>query len=69
MSLREYGDSDDKPEAKGKKNFDEFDCLTCNANNPYGDGFKEGDEVRCYYCGTEFLVRVDDSGRLKLKEL
>jgi transcription elongation factor Elf1 len=68
MSLRDYGDESSDDSGK-PKNFDEFDCPLCNANNPYGDGFKENDEIRCYYCGQEYKVKIDGSGKLKLKEL
>jgi hypothetical protein len=49
------------------RRFADFDCPDCAANNPYDDGFGDGDEIRCYYCGQEFRVQVNDSGRLKLK--
>jgi len=52
---------------RGRK-FGDFDCPACNANNPYDEGFGDGDEVLCYYCGQEFQVRVTDEGRLKLRE-
>ena len=48
--------------------FKDFDCPTCSANNPYDDGFGDGDEVLCYYCGAEFKVLVNDEGRLRLRE-
>ncbi len=52
------------------KIFTEFDCPNCDANNPYDDGFKHGDEIRCYYCGTMYKVKVSDSsGKMKLREL
>jgi len=60
--------SDDEERLR-KKVYTDFDCPECNANNPYDDGFKAGDEVRCYYCGGEFAVRVDDRGKLKLRAL
>ena len=63
------GESERSEEATDKKTFDEFDCPTCNANNPYGDGFKVGEEIRCFYCGTEYKVKVTDTGKLKLKEM
>ncbi len=50
------------------RRFNEFDCPVCSANNPYGDTFGDGDEIRCFYCGQEFEVRVTDLGRLKLRE-
>jgi hypothetical protein len=51
------------------RRFTEFDCPECDANNPYPDAFGDGDEIRCFYCGEEFRVRVDDSGRLRLKPI
>ncbi len=50
-----------------RRRFTDFDCPDCSANNPYDDSFGDGDEVRCYYCGQEFKVSVNDSGRLRLK--
>jgi hypothetical protein len=50
------------------RRFDEFECPACAAHNPYGDGFTHGDEVRCFYCGQDFLARVSDGGRLRLEE-
>jgi transcription elongation factor Elf1 len=62
-------DDDDKAEGKKKKKLDEFDCPSCNANNPWPDGLHEGEEINCHYCGTSYLVRFTDEGRLKLKEI
>ncbi|HET9551420.1 MAG TPA: hypothetical protein VFP50_00490 [Anaeromyxobacteraceae bacterium] len=64
-------DEDDKggsPEGAARR-FGDFDCPECSANNPYDDTFGNGDEVRCFYCGAEFSVRVTDGGRLKLRLL
>jgi hypothetical protein len=59
----------DSGEKKGRKRvFKDFDCPTCSANNPYDDGFADGDEILCYYCGTEFKVMVNEEGRLRLRE-
>ena len=69
------GYDDDEPAPRGGadagrlRRFDDFDCPDCAANNPYGDGFGDGDEVRCYYCGQEYRVDVSDSGRLRLKPI
>jgi len=52
-----------------ERHFHEFDCPVCSANNPYDEGFVEGDEVRCFYCGEEFKVTLTTSGRLKLREI
>jgi transcription elongation factor Elf1 len=60
---------DEKAEAEAGSSFKDFDCPLCNANNPYDDGFTVGEEIRCFYCGAEFRVSVDDSGRLRLKEV
>ncbi|HTP28360.1 MAG TPA: hypothetical protein VMK12_22235 [Anaeromyxobacteraceae bacterium] len=49
------------------RRFTEFDCPECSANNPYDDGFGDGSEVRCFYCGEEFRVEVNESGRLRLR--
>ncbi len=51
------------------RRFKDFDCPDCAANNPYDDGFGDGDEIRCYYCGQEFRAQVDDSGRLRLRAI
>lgn len=52
-----------------KRRFDEFDCPSCSANNPIGDGFGNNDEVFCAYCGMSFKALVDDEGALRLKDL
>jgi hypothetical protein len=57
----------DPADAAGRR-FREFDCPVCNANNPYDDGFGEGDEIRCFYCGQEFQARLTAGGALKLRE-
>ncbi len=67
-------DEEEKQDAGGEeagrdRRFKDFDCPECAANNPFDDGFGDGDEVLCYYCGQEFKVEVNDSGRLKLKVL
>lgn len=45
----------------------EFDCPECDANNPWEDGFKEGDEVRCHYCQQELRVASLENGKVKWK--
>ena len=66
-----YEDEDlkDDSTAGGARRFGDFDCPECDANNPYDDKFGAGDEIRCYYCGAEFLVQVSEEGRLKLRLL
>ena len=68
MVAQNREDAERGEKAKDKK-FYEFDCPLCNANNPYGDGFVAKEEIRCYYCGQAYKVRVDDEGRMKLKEV
>jgi hypothetical protein len=61
---------DDESERKAEQGrLREFDCPECSANNPYDDGFGDGDDVRCYYCGLEFRVQVNAEGKLKFREL
>ena len=66
MSMQEFDGDGMKGDAK--KVCKDFDCPTCNANNPYDDGISEGDEVRCFYCGAEFRVRMVD-GKFRYKEI
>jgi hypothetical protein len=72
MPYDPHGIEDDPQEPGEKKGrrrvFKDFDCPTCSANNPYDDGFADGDEVLCYYCGAEFKVMVNEEGRLRLRE-
>ena len=51
-----------------KRRFDEFECPSCSAYNPVGDGFGNNDEVVCNYCGVSFNALVDEEGTLKMKE-
>jgi len=60
-------DQDDGPGNEKAKKYTDFDCPSCDANNPYDEGFVDGDEVRCFYCGELFTAKVSDGGRLKLK--
>lgn len=63
-------DDDHRKEVEGpKKKINDYDCPSCNANNPIGDPPKDGDELICNYCGTTFLVKLTDEGKLKLKEM
>lgn len=64
-------DDEDKKEGGSGQNtrFKEFDCPSCNANNPADPPFGEGDEVLCNYCGTEFRVKVTDEGKLRMREI
>ena len=64
--LQHY-DEDEKPDAGMVRK--DFDCPSCDANSPYDDGFKVGDEVRCYYCGAEYKVELRFDGKWKFREL
>jgi transcription elongation factor Elf1 len=69
----DFDPGSEEPEEKNasqgqNRRFGDFDCPSCNANNPYDEKFGNGDEIRCYYCGTEFRVSVDDVGKLRLRE-
>ncbi len=66
----EDDDKSSSPDQAGEgRRFADFDCPECAANNPWDDGFGDGDEIRCYYCGQEFKANVNDEGRLKLKAI
>lgn len=70
MPIDDYEDERPQDDDRGRaRRFGDFDCPGCNANNPYDDAFGDGDEVRCYYCGQEYRAEVNDSGRLRLREL
>ena len=74
MPMDQYDfDDDDKKDQQGSgganSRFKEFDCPSCNANNPADPPFGMGDEILCNYCGEEYKVIVTDEGRLKLKEM
>ena len=70
MAGHSYDDDDDDKDLVGKpKKYDEFDCPSCNANNPWPDGLHEADEIHCHYCGSSYIVRISDEGKLKLKEI
>jgi hypothetical protein len=60
-------EADERKEMGEAKSYREFDCPSCNANNPC-EPFKDGSELLCNYCGTEYDVRISDEGRVKLKE-
>jgi len=47
----------------------EFDCPECSANNPWDQGFNEGDEVTCHYCGQDLKVVAFETKRVKWKLL
>jgi len=59
---------DDVPEEKDAV-FKEFDCPSCDANNPWDEGFSVGSELRCHYCGCEFVLKEATGRKLKFKEI
>ncbi len=65
MSEKHYGGDDDEPEFA--KRLNEFECPDCDATNPVDDGFADGDEVLCFYCGMEYFALFNDSGKVKFK--
>jgi len=72
MPIDQYEDDDskdDKGSSGPSTRFKEFDCPSCNANNPADPPFGDGEEILCNYCGTQYRVKVTEEGRLKLKEL
>lgn len=62
-------DDDDGPKVGAGGKGKEFECPSCSAHNPYDDGFGDGDEIRCFYCGSEFKVEARDDGRLRFREI
>ncbi len=69
MPLDQYDEDEDKKVDRGGPRAKDFDCPSCNANNPYDDGFGDGDEVRCYYCGLEYKAELKDDGKFKFREI
>lgn len=63
-----YQGDDDAPKIERRK-WKEFDCIECSANNPTDDGFYDGDEIECHYCGNAFKVSMAHDGRPKLKTI
>jgi hypothetical protein len=68
-AFEEMSEEEAGPSADRRRRFTDFDCPGCDANNPYEDGFGDGDEVLCYYCGLEYRVTVNEEGRLRLREV
>ena len=63
----EEEDSAIKGPKGAKRKFEEFECPSCSAHNPYTD-FGNGDDVNCGYCGQGFVVEVTSDGELELRE-
>ena len=53
----------------GTRAITEFDCLDCDANNPWPDGVSDGEELRCHYCGAEFMASIKGARKLKLRPM
>lgn len=66
-----HDDGDDRPKGPVGKVLKDWDCPSCNANNPTEEFVpeKKSAEVRCNYCGVEYKVSLTDEGRFKFKEL
>jgi len=66
-----YDFDDDEKESRrgGGKAQKDFDCPSCNANNPVDEALSHGEEVRCNYCGSEFKVTVSSEGKVRFREL
>lgn len=73
MPINQFDYDDDDKESQGSSGssskFKDFDCPSCNANNPSDPPFGDGDEVLCNYCGTEYKIKVTEEGKAKFKEL
>ncbi len=69
MDDDEVEDRDAGASEGARRRFTEFECPECNAYNPHDEGFGDGDEILCHYCGQELRARVSDEGRLKLKTI
>ena len=71
MPVDQYDDEDEtKAEMSSTAGkYKDFDCPSCNANNPCDPPFGDGDELLCNYCGTEYRVKVTDEGKARLREM
>jgi hypothetical protein len=69
MPIDKNAEEEDLREERRNHAYTDYDCPSCNANNPVEMALRDGDETRCNYCGTDYKVRLSEEGRLKLKEL
>lgn len=61
---------DDDGGSRGKQKVRrDFDCPDCTANNPYDEGVRPGEEVRCFYCGMEYRVEATRDGRVRFRAM
>lgn len=68
MDYDEDSEKESAAEALRANQLRDFDCPSCNANNPCDPPAIDGSELLCNYCGTEYLVRILD-GKVKFKEV
>ena len=68
MPIDKNAEEEDLKES-GRRAYTDYDCPSCDANNPVEMALRDGEETRCNYCGSEYKVRITDEGRLRLKEL
>ena len=71
MPIDKYAEEPDEKDSasRSRRAPTDFDCPSCNANNPLHEPLRDGGELLCHYCGNQYLVRLSDGGRLRLKEL
>lgn len=62
---------DDRPRGPAGKKLKDWDCPSCQANNPTDEFIpeKKGIELRCNYCGVEYRITLSEEGRVKFKEI
>jgi transcription elongation factor Elf1 len=62
-------DDENRDQRSSSNRHREFDCPSCNANNPVDPPFSDGSELLCNYCGSEFRVKINDEGRVRFLEV
>jgi len=68
MPIDKNAEEEDLREGQ-RRAYTDYDCPSCNANNPVEMPLRDGDEIFCNYCGAEYRVRITDDGKLRLREL
>ena len=68
MEYDEDSEKESAAEALRANQLKEFDCPDCNANNQCDPPATDGAEILCNYCGTEFLLKIQD-GKVRFKEM
>ena len=69
MPIDKNAEEEDPREERRRRAYTDYDCPSCNANNPTEMALRDGDETPCNYGGTDYEVRITDVGRLRRKEL